>query len=77
MAHSKIKFVDWAYAVYLQAVSLKGVSSMRLYHELGIGQQAVWFMAHRIRREAYEEQGAAHVNLLVHGRYLGKKEDFE
>ena len=76
MAHSKIKFVDWAYAVYLQAVSLKGVSSMRLYHELGIGQQAAWFMAHRIR-EAYEEQGAVRVNLLVHGRYLGKKEDFE
>ena len=51
----KIALRDWAYAIYLHSVSLKGVSSMRLHRELGIGQQAAWFMAHRIR-EAFESQ---------------------
>jgi hypothetical protein len=47
MAYSKIKFVDWAYAIYFQAVSLKGVSSMRLYHELGIASKrhGLWRIA--------------------------------
>ena len=70
MAHSKIKLEDWAYAVYLQAVSLKGVSSMRLHRELGIGQQAAWFMAHRIR-EAYEQQGAFLGPVEVDEAYFG------
>lgn len=55
MHRSKIALKDWAYAIYLHAVSLKGVSSMRLHRELGIGHQAAWFMAHRIR-EAFEPQ---------------------
>ena len=57
MERSKIPFHDWAVAIYLQATSLKGVSSMRLHRELGITQKSAWFLAHRIR-EAYEEQGA-------------------
>ena len=56
MARSKIPLEDWAVAVYMQATSLKGVSSMKLHRELGITQKSAWFMAHRIR-EAYEEQG--------------------
>ena len=55
MAHSNIKLEDWAVAVYMQASSLKGVSSMKLHRELGIGQKAAWFLGHRIR-EAYEDQ---------------------
>ena len=55
MAHAKIPLEDWAVAVYMQATSLKGVSSMKLHRELGITQKSAWFLAHRIR-EAYEEQ---------------------
>ena len=55
MERSKIALHDWAIAIYLQATSLKGVSSMRLHRELGITQKSAWFLAHRIR-EAYEEQ---------------------
>ena len=29
--------------------NLKGVSSMKLHRELGIGQKAAWFMLHRLR----------------------------
>ena len=36
MHRSKIALRDWAYAIYLHSVSLKGVSSMRLHRELGI-----------------------------------------
>ena len=55
MHRSKIALRDWAYAIYLHSVSLKGVSSMRLHRELGINQKSAWFMAHRIR-EAFEPQ---------------------
>ena len=55
MHRSKIALKDWAYAIYLHSVSLKGVSSMRLHRELGITQKHAWHMAHRIR-EAFEPQ---------------------
>ena len=34
---------------------LKGVSSLKLHRELGIGPKALWFLGHRLR-EAYENQ---------------------
>ena len=55
MHRSKIALRDWAYAIYLHSVSLKGVSSMRLHREMGISQKSAWHMAHRIR-EAFEPQ---------------------
>ena len=70
MARSKIKLEDWAYAIYLQASSLKGISSMKLHRELGITQKSAWFMAHRIR-EAYELQGLFSGEVEVDEKYMG------
>ena len=70
MAQSKIKLEDWAYAVYLQASSLKGISSMKLHRELGITQKSAWFMAHRIR-EAYQQQGLFGSEVEVDEKYMG------
>ena len=49
----------WPIAMYLFATNIKGISSMRLHRELGIGQKAAWFMLHRLRK-VFE----AHVSLF-------------
>ena len=49
MHSSNIELSKWAIAFYLHATSLKGVSSMKLHRDLGIGQKAAWYMGHRIR----------------------------
>lgn len=49
MEASNIPLRKWAYAIYLEMTSLKGVSSMKLHRDLKISQSAAWFMKHRIR----------------------------
>lgn len=50
MESSNLKYRVWAVAMYLFATNLKGISSMRLHRELGVGQKAAWFMLHRLRK---------------------------
>ena len=52
MEGSKLSYRAWAVALYLFTTNIKGISSMRLHRELGIGQKAAWFMLHRIRMAA-------------------------
>ncbi|MYH36243.1 MAG: IS1595 family transposase [Rhodospirillaceae bacterium] len=54
MARTKMSYREWAVGIYLFTTNIKGVSSMRLHRELGIGQKAAWFMLHRLRY-AFEE----------------------
>ena len=49
MESSKLSYRVWAIGIYLFATNLKGISSMKLHRELGIGQKAAWFMLHRLR----------------------------
>ena len=56
MAGSPLPLLKWVYAIYLDLTSLKGVSSMKLHRDLGIGQKAAWYMQQRIR-EAFVTQG--------------------
>ena len=49
MESSNIKYRQWAFGIYLFATGLKGTSSMKLRRDLGLGQKATWFMAHRLR----------------------------
>ena len=46
---SNIPLSKWVIGFYLYMTNLKGVSSMKLHRDLGIGQKAAWHMAHRIR----------------------------
>jgi len=55
MAGSPLPLLKWLYAIYLDATSLKGVSSMKLHRDLEIGQKAAWFMQQRIR-EAFAKE---------------------
>ena len=70
MHRSKIALRDWAYAIYLHSVSLKGVSSMRLHRGLGISQKSAWHMAHRIRA-AFEPQRRFAGEVEVDEVYMG------
>ena len=71
---SNIPLSKWAIAFYLFTTSLKGVSSMKLHRDLGIGQKAAWYMGHRIRQmwngEADKFAGAVEVDEA----YIGGKE---
>ncbi len=50
MAGSPLPLRKWAYAIYLDMSSPKGVSSTRLRHDIGVTQKTAWFMQHRIRQ---------------------------
>lgn len=55
MEGSKIKYRHWAVGISLHTTNIKGISSMRLHRELGIGQKAAWCMLHRLR-DAFEKE---------------------
>ena len=58
MEGSNLSLSKWAIAFYLVTTNLKGVSSMKLHRDLGIGQKAAWFMEHRIR-ETWKDETTA------------------
>ena len=73
MEGSKLKYRPWAIAIYLFTTNIKGVSSLKLHRELGIGQKAAWFMLHRLRK-AYElEAGPFQGPVEVDETYMGGK----
>jgi len=47
----------WFTALYLLAVSSKGLSSVALGRHLGIGQKTAWFLGHRIRAMMADDTG--------------------
>ena len=46
---SRLPLRKWVWAIYLEATSLKGVSSMKLHRDIGVTQRTAWFMLQRIR----------------------------
>ncbi len=72
---SKVSLRKWAFAVYLEVTSLKGVSSMKLHRDIGVSQKTAWFMLHRIR-EAFAREGTVEFTGPVEAdeTYLGGKE---
>ena len=71
MQSSKIGLRKWAIAIYMMTTSLKGVSSMKLYRELGITQKTAWFLMQRIREgflgEGYLMDGPVEVDETYFG----------
>lgn len=49
MEASNLGYQTWVFAIYIVTTSIKGVSSMKLHRDLGIGQKAAWFLLHRLR----------------------------
>ena len=72
---SKVPLRKWVFAIYLEATSLKGVSSMKLHRDIGVTQKTAWFMLHRIR-EAWAKDGEGLFSgpVEVDETYMGGKE---
>ena len=74
MEDSKLPLRLWAWAIYLEMTSLKGVSSMKLHRDLGIRQATAWFMLHRIREAFADVSGAFAGPVEIDETYMGGKE---
>ena len=72
---SKVPLRKWAYAIYLEMTSLKGISSMKLHREIKVTQRTAWFMLHRIREVwKAEREGLFAGPVEVDETYMGGKE---
>ena len=73
MEGSKLGYRIWAIGIYLLTTNIKGISSMALHRELGIGQKAAWFMLHRLRMAYETEAGRFNGPVEVDETYMGGK----
>ncbi|MDE2737967.1 MAG: IS1595 family transposase, partial [Paracoccaceae bacterium] len=73
MEGSKLKFRVWAIGLYLYTTNIKGISSMRLHRELGIGQKAAWHLLHRIRKAAEKNTPVFGGEVEVDETFIGGK----
>ena len=74
MHSSNVPLAKWAIAFFLFSTNLKGVSSMKLHRDLGIGQKAAWFMGHRIREMWGRQEDKFAGPVEVDETYIGGKE---
>ena len=74
MEGSNLKYRAWAVGIYLFTTNIKGISSMKLHRELGIGQKAAWFMLHRLRKAFEAEVGPFAGPVEVDETFIGGKE---
>lgn len=49
MQSSKLGLQKWAIAIYVMTTGIKGMSSRKIYRELGVRQATAWFLMQRIR----------------------------
>ncbi len=71
MEGSNLKYRAWAVGIYLFTTNIKGVSSLKLRRELGIGQKAAWFMLHRLRLAFEQETGLFEGPVEADETYVG------
>lgn len=78
MESSKISLVNWIAAIYVATAHKKGISSCQLSRDLGITQKTAWFMLHRIREVASENQTEQITKVVqLDEVYLGGKNEFK
>lgn len=73
MEGTKMPYRVWAIGLYLFTTNLKGISSMKLHRELGIGQKAAWFMLHRLRKAVESGHGMFVGPVEADETYIGGK----
>ena len=73
MESSRIPLRKWEIAIYLNATSPTGGSSMKLHRNLKITQRSDWFMAQRQREAFVSERGLFDDPVQVDNTYKGGK----
>ena len=73
MESTKLPYRAWAVGIYLFTTNIKGVSSMKLHRELGIGQKAAWFMLARLRKAVEIDTATFHGPVEADETYMGGK----
>ena len=72
---SNLPLRKWAFAIYIETTSLKGVSSMKLHRDIGVTQKTSWFMLHRIREACFDCNSVAFAGPVeIDETYMGGKE---
>ena len=75
IAASHLPLRKWVIGIFLFVSSPKGVSSMQLHRDLGIGQKAAWFMLTRLRAGwGSDDTGVFDGPVEVDEAYFGGKE---
>ena len=74
MQSSKLGLQQWAIAIYMATISLKGVSSMKVHRELGITQKAAWHLIQRISEVFAPDAVQLDGTIEVDETYMGGKE---
>lgn len=73
--NTKLPLQKWFLAIYLVTAHKKGISSLQLSRDLGIGQKAAWFVNHRIREMLREKEPVLLEGTVeVDETYVGGKE---
>ena len=73
MEGTKMSYQTWAIGIYLFSTNIKGISSMKLHRELGIGQKAAWFMLQRLRKALEVSNKSFSGPVEVDEAYMGGK----
>ena len=74
MEASNLKYQQWAFAIYMVATNLKGISSMKLHRDLKIRQPSAWYLAQRIREGFCGDIQAMAGPVEVDETYIGGRE---
>ena len=75
LERSKVPLRKWAYAIYLEMTSLKGISSMKLHREIKVTQKTAWFILHRIKEVWRQERDGLFAGPVeIDETYMGGKE---
>ena len=73
MAETRLPLPTWFAAIFLMVTSSKGVSSMAISRQLGIGYKTAWFLTQRIRRMLDSDDGLLKGVIEADETYIGGK----
>lgn len=74
MERSKIPLHKWLMAIWMLHTARKSVSSIQMAKELGISQQAAWFLQHRIRESMIRQGHPVSGTFEIDETYIGGRE---
>ena len=75
MQRSNLGYQVWTMVIHIMSTGIRGVSSMKLHHDLGITQKTAWHLAHRISKTWDMSLEPFAEPVEVEETYIGGKEE--